>query len=172
MTIPTTRLVTMVKDGYVSTIELVSYESNELVHLSAAEDVEDVIFCMNVMYDLPTPREVTMPSLNRLIQFKSIITEEIKELDNVIDIIELRPEDATVDYADLLVDLCVYCMSECMRHGIPWLQVYAAVMASNLSKLGADGKPIHDERGKFMKGPNYWPPEPLIKKILFEKEQT
>lgn len=172
MTFYNTRAVIMSDGEWECVSELVPYGDKEIVVLATSEDIEDVIFCMNVMYDLPTPREVRIPSMTRLIQFKSIITEEIKELDNVIDIIELRPEDATVDYADVLVDLCVYCMSECMRHGIPWLQVYAAVMASNLSKLGADGKPIHDERGKFMKGPNYWPPEPLIKKILFEKEQA
>jgi hypothetical protein len=32
--------------------------------------------------------------------------------------------------------------------------------------LGEDGKPIYDERGKVMKGPNYWAPESKIKKFL------
>jgi hypothetical protein len=39
-------------------------------------------------------------------------------------------------------------------------------MDSNTSKLGADGKPIYDERGKVMKGPGYWKPEPAIKELI------
>jgi hypothetical protein len=39
-------------------------------------------------------------------------------------------------------------------------------MDSNESKLGADGKPIYDANGKFLKGPNYWKPEPRIKALL------
>lgn len=38
-------------------------------------------------------------------------------------------------------------------------------MQSNFSKLGADGKPIYDERGKVQKGQNYWKPEPKIKAL-------
>ena len=40
------------------------------------------------------------------------------------------------------------------------------VMDSNESKLGADGRPIYDANGKFLKGPNYWRPEPGIKVLL------
>ena len=39
-------------------------------------------------------------------------------------------------------------------------------MASNMSKLGEDGKPIYDERGKVMKGPGYWQPEPMIERMI------
>ena len=39
-------------------------------------------------------------------------------------------------------------------------------MDSNESKLGADGNPIYDGNGKFLKGPNYWKPEPKIKALL------
>lgn len=39
-------------------------------------------------------------------------------------------------------------------------------MDSNESKLGADGNPIYDANGKFLKGPNYWKPEPRIKALL------
>jgi hypothetical protein len=42
-------------------------------------------------------------------------------------------------------------------------------MQSNFSKLGEDGKPIYDERGKVMKGGNYWKPEPKISEILAAK---
>ena len=39
-------------------------------------------------------------------------------------------------------------------------------MTSNFSKLGADGKPIKDATGKFLKGPDYAPPEEAIKDLL------
>lgn len=39
-------------------------------------------------------------------------------------------------------------------------------MDSNASKLGADGKPIYDANGKFLKGPNYWKPEGKIREML------
>ncbi|RCM47979.1 hypothetical protein PA37_06700 [Pseudomonas aeruginosa] len=53
-----------------------------------------------------------------------------------------------------------------MKYGIPLEAVLDLIMDSNESKLGADGKPIYDENGKFLKGPNYWKPEPQIKKLL------
>jgi len=40
------------------------------------------------------------------------------------------------------------------------------IMDSNESKLGADGRPIYDANGKFLKGPNYWKPEPRIRALL------
>jgi len=43
------------------------------------------------------------------------------------------------------------------------------IMDSNESKLGADGKPIYDANGKFLKGPNYWRPEPRIKALLEQR---
>ena len=42
-------------------------------------------------------------------------------------------------------------------------------MESNFSKLGGDGKVIKDERGKILKGPNYWKPELRIKEMLKER---
>jgi hypothetical protein len=39
-------------------------------------------------------------------------------------------------------------------------------MASNMSKLGKDGKPIYDERGKVMKGTNYWRPNAQIRRYI------
>jgi hypothetical protein len=49
-------------------------------------------------------------------------------------------------------------------------EVLDVIMDSNESKLGADGKPIYDANGKFLKGPNYWKPEPKIKALLAKAE--
>ena len=60
----------------------------------------------------------------------------------------------------------VYCRSEALKYGLPLEDVLDIIMDSNESKLGADGKPIYDANGKFLKGPNYWKPEPKIKALL------
>jgi predicted HAD superfamily Cof-like phosphohydrolase len=65
-----------------------------------------------------------------------------------------------------LGDVIVYCRSEALKYGIPLEAVLQIIMDSNASKLGADGKPIYDANGKFLKGPNYWKPEPEIRKLL------
>ncbi len=53
-------------------------------------------------------------------------------------------------------------------------EILDVIMESNFSKLDQDGNPSYDERGKVLKGPNYWKPEPKIKEILKKKleEQT
>jgi len=43
-----------------------------------------------------------------------------------------------------------------MQHIIE--EIFEEIQASNMSKLGADGKPIYREDGKVMKGPNYFKP--------------
>lgn len=124
----------------------------------------DKIRRMNQMYDLPIS-EVPIPaSLTKLVNFKSILAEETEELG---DILVISDEiDRIVALADLLADIIVYCKSEALKFGIPIDEVFDIVMESNFSKLGADGLPIKDERGKFLKGPNYWKPEPKIKELI------
>lgn len=46
-----------------------------------------------------------------------------------------------------------------LSYGIDLDAVLAEVHRSNMSKLGADGRPIHREDGKAMKGPGYTPPD-------------
>ncbi|MHA0110778.1 hypothetical protein ACXYUI_27030, partial [Klebsiella pneumoniae] len=70
------------------------------------------------------------------------------------------------ELSDWLGDLVVYCASEAQRWGLPLDRILSVIMQSNFSKLGADGKPFYDERGKVMKGPNYWKPEPRIQELL------
>lgn len=75
------------------------------------------------------------------------------------------------DLADLLGDIIVYCASEMVRYGIPIQDTLRIIMDSNFSKLGADGLPIYDDKGKVMKGPNYWKPEPKIMAMLLQLQQ-
>jgi len=138
---------------------------------------------MNRMYDLPMNKAPAkdMDLAKQLQNFKEILTDEIAEIDDII----LNPEhaadirskmsagnidevvlDAHVALADLLADIVVYCFSESLKHGIYLPAILHNVMTSNFSKLGEDGKPIKDANGKFLKGPDYIPPEEAIKDLL------
>jgi predicted HAD superfamily Cof-like phosphohydrolase len=136
-----------------------------------AEDIKK----FNGIYKLPVNDKPTLatadigvPVIERLVAFKNILSEELDEIDEIIAAAESRsPElDVLTMLADLLGDIQVYCASEMAKFGLPLDQVLAIIMQSNFSKLGADGKPIYDERGKVQKGPNYWKPEPEIRAVL------
>lgn len=131
---------------------------------------KDRIHAMNEMYKLPintTPTLLEDPA-SRLKKFKATLMDEVHEIDEIVQKIEEGvPEiDVKVAIADLLGDVIVYCRSEALKYGLPLEDVLDIIMDSNESKLGSDGKPIYDQNGKFLKGPNYWRPEPKIKALL------
>jgi predicted HAD superfamily Cof-like phosphohydrolase len=64
-----------------------------------------------------------------------------------------------VGAADALADLVYVVYGMALECGIPLADVLAEVQRSNLSKLGADGRPIYREDGKVLKGPGYHPPD-------------
>ncbi|MFA6118086.1 MAG: hypothetical protein WC729_29135 [Sphingomonas sp.] len=131
------------------------------------------IRAMNEMYELPVNDRPRFHSeaTRRLWDFKSILVDECKEIEDILDGRGAGDSEMAtlVKLADLLGDLTVYCRSEALRWGLPLEEVLEIIMDSNASKLGADGKPIKDERGKFLKGPNYWKPEPRIEALLWER---
>lgn len=133
------------------------------------------ILRMNGTYELPTiPTTAGSKQTERLHSFHLIIQEEVNEMIDVMKIAgdydtenaEAVGLDVRVQLADLLGDIIVYCASEAERWNIPLADVLRIIMASNFSKLDENGRPIKDERGKFLKGPNYWKPEPQIKELL------
>lgn len=96
----------------------------------------------------------------------SLIDEEARELAAEIDNLRMRivnGEPFSVhDVADLLkemADLQYVISGLAVAFGLPLDAVFADVHASNMSKLGPDGKPIYREDGKVVKGPNYAPPD-------------
>ena len=125
---------------------------------------------MNSMYRLPINTTPTLPAntAERLRKFKATLMDEVHEIDEIVALAENQadPIDIQVAIADLLGDVIVYCRSEALKYGIPLEAVLDVIMDSNESKLGADGNPIYDGNGKFLKGPNYWKPEPKIKALL------
>ena len=110
----------------------------------------------------------------RLKNFKKTIGDEIQEGDEILLSIQygIPSIDLLVNIADWLGDIIVYATSEARKYGIPIDAVLDIIMQSNMSKLGADGEPIIDEHGKFLKGPNYWKPEPKIKELLLHQMNT
>lgn len=138
----------------------------------------------NKMYGAPVPSKPVWDWTlqDRLRQFSNMLTKELDEGEIVKDkdkrardyVASADPDQeeailtAMTDLADWLVDIVVYCLSECARHGIPAEEVFDIVMDSNASKLDADGRPIVAD-GKIMKGPNYWKPEPKIRALLKER---
>jgi len=118
----------------------------------------------NEMYKLPCPSVPTAPTNQEIEAFKSIIMEEVHEADDILAITD--HVDRLVAMSDWLGDLIVYCHTMAARIGLPTKEILDIIMQSNFSKLGADGEPIYDERGKVEKGPGYWKPEPRIKQLL------
>jgi NTP pyrophosphatase (non-canonical NTP hydrolase) len=128
------------------------------------------IAAMNAMYRLPAHDKPTLPAdtADRLRKFKATLLDEVHEIDEIVAAARdgATPADLAVAIADVLGDIIVYCRSEALKYGLPLEEVLDVIMDSNESKLGADGKPIYDDNGKFLKGPNYWKPEPKIKALL------
>lgn len=127
---------------------------------------------MNATYELPRIKTLK-EAIARIGNFEKILKEECGEIVDIEGVLESQDVEAAkmlrarVMLADLLGDIIVYCASEAQRWDIGSLDdVLEIIMRSNFSKLGADGKPIKDERGKFLKGHGYWKPEPYIQALL------
>jgi predicted HAD superfamily Cof-like phosphohydrolase len=128
------------------------------------------IAAMNAMYRLPAHARPTLPAnvVERLVRFKATLLDEVHEIDEIVQLAQngVASIDIAVALADLLGDIVVYCRSEALKYGLPLEAVLDVIMDSNESKLDRDGNPIYDANGKFLKGPDYWKPEPKIKALL------
>jgi predicted HAD superfamily Cof-like phosphohydrolase len=81
-----------------------------------------------------------------------LIKEELEELNQAIKDKDLK------EVADALTDILYVTYGAGHAFGINLDECFDEVQKSNMSKLGADGKPIYNENGKVMKGPNYFKP--------------
>jgi NTP pyrophosphatase (non-canonical NTP hydrolase) len=131
------------------------------------------IAAMNAMYRLPANEQPSLPAdvADRLLKFKATLLDEVHEIDEIVQLSKNGGAaiDIAVALADLLGDIMVYCRSEALKYGLPLEEILDAIMDSNESKLDEKGNPIYDANGKFLKGPNYWKPEPKIKALLEER---
>lgn len=138
----------------------------------------DSVKKMNATYELPVANlPILLPNQAiRTQQFLDIMRKELSEGDDMLFALQgqfaFNEEDrlkALTDLADWYGDMIVYITSEAIRNGIPIMKVLEIIMASNMTKLGEDGKPIKDENDKFQKGPNFIPPEQKIKELLKQR---
>ncbi len=83
----------------------------------------------------------------------SLISEELEELKKAI-----LDNDIT-EVADALTDILYVTYGAGHAFGINLDKCFNEVQESNMSKLGKDKKPIYNEFGKVMKGPNYFKPD-------------
>lgn len=77
-----------------------------------------------------------------------------------------------VEAADALGDLRYVVDGANLVFGFPGEEILNAIHQSNMSKLGADGKPIYREDGKILKGPNYKTPTDDIQRLLAAHADT
>tara|TARA_B100000035_G_C20898052_1_gene508072 strand:+ start:517 stop:888 length:372 start_codon:yes stop_codon:yes gene_type:complete len=83
----------------------------------------------------------------------SLIEEELKELKDAME------SNNLIEVADALTDILYVTYGAGHAFGIDLDKCFDEVQNSNMSKIGKDGKPIYNEFGKVMKGPNYFKPD-------------
>ena len=82
----------------------------------------------------------------------NLISEELEELKDAIKKNDLK------ETIDALTDILYVTYGAGHAFGVDLDKCFEEVQNSNMSKLGEDGKPIYNENGKVMKGPNYFKP--------------
>ena len=82
-----------------------------------------------------------------------LIEEELGELKEAIDSKNIK------EVADALTDILYVTYGAGHAFGIDLNKYFEEVQNSNMSKLGPDGQPIYNDKGKVMKGPNYFKPD-------------
>ena len=83
----------------------------------------------------------------------NLIKEELDEFKHALDNNDL------LEVADALTDILYVTYGAGHAFGINLDACFEEVQNSNMSKLGIDGKPIYNNQGKVMKGPNYFKPD-------------
>tara|TARA_B100001989_G_scaffold246637_1_gene217778 strand:- start:28 stop:399 length:372 start_codon:yes stop_codon:yes gene_type:complete len=87
-----------------------------------------------------------------------LIKEELDEFKEALDKKDLK------EVADALTDILYVTYGAGHAFGIDLDKCFEEVQNSNMSKLGEDGKPIYNEKGKVLKGPKYF--KPNLKKFV------
>lgn len=105
-------------------------------------------------FGVPNPSEPTTISLGRFELRNKLIEEEYQEYKDAVALGDLS------GIADALADLAYVVIGTAVEHGlVRFGEMFDEVQRSNMSKLGADGKPMYREDGKVIKGPNFSTPD-------------
>ena len=83
----------------------------------------------------------------------NLIQEELDEFEQALKNKDLK------EVADALTDILYVTYGAGHAFGIDLDKCFEEVQRSNMSKLGENGKPIYNEKGKVMKGPKYFQPD-------------
>jgi len=104
-------------------------------------------------FHAPVLHEPALPAGRRELRL-SLLEEEIKELREAVEAGDM------VEVLDALCDIQYVLDGAFLEFGLHPVKdaAFAEVQASNMSKLGEDGRPILREDGKILKGPNFRPP--------------
>jgi len=90
----------------------------------------------------------------KIVQLRyDLIKEELDEFGQALK------EKNLVEVADSLTDILYVTYGAGIAFGIDLDKCFDEVQRSNMSKLDKDGKPIYNDKGKVMKGPNYFKPD-------------
>ena len=105
-------------------------------------------------FDVPNRDEPCLPE-DRIQLRLRILEEEVAELRAAAEAGDL------IETIDALTDIQYVLDGTYLEFGMAGIktEAFARVQASNMSKLGEDGKPIHREDGKVLKGPNFFKPD-------------
>ena len=90
-----------------------------------------------------------------------LINEELSELREAVKKKDIK------EVADALTDILYVTYGAGTAFGVNLDKCFEEVHNSNMSKLGSDGKPIYNDKGKVMKGPKYF--KPNLEKFVNER---
>lgn len=112
-------------------------------------------------FGLPVEEKPTVALPEALLKLRFHLMKEENE-----EYLEAVQNGDLIEMADALGDMLYILCGTIISHGMQDLieNIFDEIQKSNMSKLGADGKPIYREDGKVMKGPNYFKPD--IAKVL------
>jgi len=160
-------------DGPVDADDVLPLVPHDGVGEREGDDPEALVRRFHHVYGLPVQTDGASLERESLGMRMSLIAEEFAELVGAVygqaarDEIEssyrraVAADDGardTVEAADALADLVYVIYGMALETGIDLAAVLAEVQRSNMSKLGVDGRPVHREDGKVLKGPDYFPP--------------
>ena len=109
------------------------------------------IFMKTFGQDVKNEPALSTDKINKLRM--DLIKEELEELSEAMDNKDI------VEVADALTDILYVTYGAGHAFGIDLDKCFDEVQNSNMSKLDKDGKPIYNDAGKVMKGPNYFKPD-------------
>ena len=160
-------------DGPVEADGVLPLVAHDGVGEREGDDPEALVRRFHHVYGLPVQTDGASLERESLDMRMSLIAEEFSELVGAVYGQAARAEIEssyrravaaddgtrdTVETADALADLIYVIYGMALETGIDLAAVLAEVQRSNMSKLGADGKPVYREDGKVLKGPDYFPP--------------